>query len=483
MSTNFITPNTKPKQVILSNYQVLRDAKSYGFKNVLNWEHSDPLVVGFKIYRVKYFKSLLKKKYTITQAALEKLTPIKSHITRNNILYNKSLFVTNDNVQFADSGSNKFIQKPEDYKTTDYQEYGFIAKTKDGKYSFVDKNIKFGESYSYFVTAVSLFAYESEPSRPVVVNVEDVESPGAPTEINFEVSAKGILLNFAANKDDDIEFFDLYKRKFDEKDFKKVVRLPATKQAVYYLDREVIPGVDYYYKVYGVDFYDNVSLSAKKLKGYFEDGFRRKKDIPFPEFNLEIKENTAVITGIKNDERIAGYKIERRDDWRYEKGFSSKTYNDVPWPALNTFNSSGSFVFTDYTTREGRIYSYRITSIAKNGIGSSFSVTPPLAVSGGVAFGNIKAKPMPDTSVKFKSFSVQSVDTMQKPIYALVNWKIQGNWSYLILESENVSIQIDDIHTNAYIMLEKGKKYNFTVKLFDSNEIESDRLTGISVTT
>lgn len=484
----FFDTDKKPQIPSINAYKIERDVKFLGYKVRLAWtsDFDQSKILGFKIWKSNSPVVMLDKEYVITQASLERLTGIKTFYAQNNVLYNKIFFSQNSKVKFFDSNSNRFdkINEEENLLKLQFSQIDFVDKNEEGLYEFTDKNVKFGETYYYAISLVTTSFFETSTSAPVRINIEDLEFPDPP---KFEISESpnGAILFISTNvKSEDVVSFDVYRREENEETFEKVANVLSEGNNVSFIDSTTIPGKKYYYKVYSVDFFGNVSRYSNEKFFTFDSIFSSKKDSLFPSFKISSRDGVFYINLYKNSEDIVGYKIERKDVWKFDNGYEIKEYNYIPWPNVNFFDQNGIVEFIDRGVSKGRTYSYRVTSVRKNGVSATYWVTPPLEVSDEIMYeANIKAQ-IPEPDVFMSNFSIDILDSKQFPIYAKLEWETTGNWTHGIIyiekyygsnNSESIEtlpgIRVDSIHKFIYLdNLEDGYNYNITMNLFDKDD-------------
>lgn len=490
MSYSAIKPSTndpRPSTPEILSFKIERDSGFAGYRVRFRWVSDvDPnQIIGFKIWKANSSRVMLDKKYEISQASLERLTSIKSFHTPNNVLFNKMFFSQNSKVTFFDSNSTRFDKPNEttEFSQLKFVEIDFIKEELDGLYEYKDRNVKFGETYYYSISLVTKNLEETQRAEPIQINIEDLEIPDAP-KFSVEESATGALINIYTNtKAEDVTAFLVYKRREDEKHFEKVVRLSAEGNVVNFIDSKIIPGKKYFYKVYSVDFFENISYYSEEQSFIFGSIFSSKKGTQFPTLTITAESDSSTIE-IKNlDDGIIGYRIERRDVWKFDKNFEIKTYNQIPWPSINFFNEENKIILVDRTVKSQRAYSYRITGIRKNGSLANFWVTPSLKISDDLSYSSKLAPENKDKNLLLKSFSINIIDERQSPIYSKVSWNFEGDWCYLALEiqqlvgrsnveppTEPEIYKADSIHDFIYLNnLKSGNNYIINMKVYDNN--------------
>lgn len=461
-------------------FKVESDTRFTGFKIRLFWTYNIreyPNVIGFKIYRATLPKPKLKKKYTITQKILEKTTGIHSFPTKSNILYDKSRFSQNSLVRFESSNSNKHDKAEGEIYSYNYVSLHLLrANVYQVNYFFEDRNIKFGETYSYYVTAVTSDFRETTPV-PVLVSVEDLSTPPAPSYFEVSEIDKGLLL-IIGSKNKDVTKFKIYRREDSEKEFELLTEIDNNQQNVYYTDVDIFPKKNYVYRVYSENIFGNISLEGAEKVGVF-------RYTPITT-NIEYQPSIQIDGGregvrirVKNErpDKVHSVRIERRDDWRFERGFNLKSYNGFPW-TNNHFFSGNVVDFTDKAVVEGRAYSYRITSFDLKGFPIAYYISPPLVP--GDSYSSVLNNQSPIfEKPSILSFDLDVVNSRQLPVFVKCSWQISGDWSYLIIKTDQ-DIKIDNIHKSVFLDIFKpGNKYNIAVEVYDLNNQKTDEYRNI----
>ena len=478
----------------IDSFNVERDRNFVGYKVNLNWSYDEDDILGFKVWRSRSQKVLLRKNYVIDQTALERISGLTSFPTRNTALFNKQYFSQNSKLKFFQSNSTRFDKPDETNDVTihRFSEVGFVQRDSDGQYSFCDRRVKFGETYFYVIAAVNTHGFESPKSNQCTVCVEDLNHPDSPSRFDLSLGPSSISVVIGTKiKAKDVKAFKIFRKLLDNKkrEFEEVAEV-ATEATdfVDFLDFNVIPGRRYEYKVYSIDLFGNLSFSASASSIAYPVGFDRKGDVPDPDVKIEIDENGHVIfTGEKNHPKIVGLEIERRDAWRFEQKFERKTFVGKPWPGVNAFDASGSMEFIDRTADLGRVYQYRITTIRNNGRPATYLVTPHIRIERGFQFPSGTFGDFETPSSSLERLTVDVADSKQEPVYTQLSWSISGAWDYLVLdirdpdsdeEGDNsksaVSVKIDnipgrnDVHIDE---LERDNSYIITGKVYLDDEL------------
>ena len=206
----------------IQSYKIISDKCFRGFRNEIVWTHSDKSTRIFRIYRAKIGAVATKKKYTIDNLALQRLTQLKSYDLPNKTLYDKSLFVQNSKVSFAQSDTTRHDQVGSDPTTFVYKEVGYVRANKTKSFKFIDRDVKFGQTYSYVITGLNNFLRESQKSQPLIVTTELVEMTPLLTYLSGCTIPEGILLRMGSDKGDQVRGFEVFRLDEETKRFEKI---------------------------------------------------------------------------------------------------------------------------------------------------------------------------------------------------------------------------------------------------------------------
>lgn len=472
------------------SFEVVRDIVFVGHNVKLSFSYdlnANPSVVGFKIYKAVLPQPKLKKNYVIDQRALQRISSIKSFSTQNT-LYNKSLFSQNSQLKFKDSNSNKHDKNTGNISSYSFMDAAFVRsefhkfspEKNVKKYFWTDRNVKFGETYAYYVTALTSDFYETPPA-PIQVSVENLKHPNPPNIFQVQETDRGLLLIFGNNQDRNISKFKIYKREDSESGFQFFADVDNDNEMIHFSDLDIIPKRHYIYQIFSEDIFGGISLSSIERSGTFR--------YTSPTRNLEHQPsvyidslNEQVRIRVKNNrpDKVSSVRIERRDDWRFERDFNSKDFNGVHWENNIFFDKDDLVDFLDKTTHQSRTYSYRITSFTKMGHVVSYYLTPPLKPGEIHKLDNIQAP----ISVKPKiiTFNTEVVNEQQNPVFVKASWNIFGDWSYLIVNTGQDKIRIDNLHKVVFLSdFRRGNKYVLNVELYDMTGKKADEYKNIVI--
>src|SRR5690606_23304645 len=128
------------------------------------------------------------------------------------------------------------------------------ANKKKVKYYFNDCNVKFGESYVYYILSVRKDFAHSKKSIETLINIEDIEHPASPDRVIYRTSPFGNFFHITGKSREDIVAFDVFRKKSNEIKYDYLDRVKSDNGSAYFLDSFVSPGILYEYKFYSVDF-------------------------------------------------------------------------------------------------------------------------------------------------------------------------------------------------------------------------------------
>lgn len=464
-------------------YEVKSIASSF-FSVNLTWIYpSDKQtdIIGFKVYKANTQRSLLNKVFNINQKTLEKTSANRNLFSNTNLLYNKSLFSQNSSVKIQNSNSDKYNKKEGELSEYFFQSITFVnvnSNKSSNIYRFTDKNIKFGESYIYYVTAVTKTIKETSPSL-VFVPVEFISHPSKPDYLKISETSQGLLLNFGT-KDKNILDFIVFRKDGDKK-FELLTKISPNTNNVYFTDTEIFPKKLYTYRVYSRDIWGNVSLESVENSKMFNY-------IPFGT-SLELRPDVSIISTdnsfkfkiTNKSNHVTSVRIERMDVWRFEKQFEVKSKDGFSWPT-NMLFVDGVIDHEDDTIQRDKVYSYKITCFNKQGLPVCYIFSSYLKM--GDSFFNELNNKNSYILPKIESFTADIVNRNQTPVHIKLTWNISGEWSYLIVDNGKSRIKIDSIHKLAFLNnFEIGKKYSLKVELYDLNEkkVEEKTVAEISL--
>jgi fibronectin type 3 domain-containing protein len=119
---------------------------------------------------------------------------------------------------------------------------------------YADLNVENGKKYFYSIRAVRKVVktdLEGEGTPEVSITPTDLIAPSSPEGVVAIPLKNGIELNWRRNPEADLLGYYVYRRKQGEKEFRRLIETPLTKET--YLDPHVELGQDYEYAVTAVD--------------------------------------------------------------------------------------------------------------------------------------------------------------------------------------------------------------------------------------
>jgi hypothetical protein len=439
-----------------------------GYKIKLNWK-PNKFAKFYKIYKTSLPKQILDKKFSISQKALEKFTQAQfQQKSTSNILYNKNFFAVNSNIDLQNTNNNRFLDNK---KSMQFQFLAQIMPNKNDQiHTFFDKNVKFGKSYAYFITMVDENLHETQSTAILNIAVQDLQFPNKPDFLNLYDTKNGIVISSSNKKDKDLKSFLIFRRNEEiNSNFEKIAEIDAKKDSLFYVDKDVIPGNQYEYKVFCVDAFDNISLECQiKKKGFNGNLFVNDATIPFPEVKIEKTTKSLKFFVKKNDDSLIGFTIQRKDFFKNDFDFEFKSTSKTLWPNLILFDDKNFGFFEDSSINLNEIYQYRIYTVQKNQRPGAYYFSPIIKLQ---EFDVVDFKNKQDLNFipfKLNSYSFEVVNSKQVPVFIKATINAIG-WSYVLLKSKDGSFfqKIESIHKQFFFQVEKNKKYDLEIIFFN----------------
>lgn len=456
------------QSVLFDSYEIQRDHFYGGFKVKLNWTKI-PNTLFYKIYKAILPKSTIDRNFEIDQRAFEFLSraPILNG-AKSNILYNKDIFIQSKNVNLLNT-SNRFNDVKQNYR---FFEVAQISGNDHSTiFEFIDRNVKFGKAYAYIVTATNTSIQESLKNNQIVVNIQDLESPSEPSIFSAVDMPAGINLSIGNKIDLDVQYFDLYRRNKEiSLEYKLVKRIEAINGLANFSDETVVPGNEYEYKCFSVDFYKNLSSNSSKLVKGFNQIFVNDATIPYPEIEIVKNSKFLKFKVKKNHSKLIGFSVQRKDLWMHEQDFSFKNYSNFIWPNVVLFKN-GEAEFQDSYLESNRNYQYRIFTVLKNQRPGAYFISPVINL---LEFEHFKTKSIlqeKTTPFKLVSYQVNLIDSKQNP--AFLNLKIQtrGYFTHYVIDTGFTKEIVDSFNSNVFLKLEQNKDYSLSIKFYNEDRL------------
>lgn len=142
-----------------------------------------------------------------------------------------------------------------------------LTKTPLKRLIYEDKDFEFGRTYFYKVRAVvneSEPYIESDDSREIKVEAQDVFPPPPPSRIVAIGSREGIALSWEPSPAEDVIGYKIWRRREDEKDFRLLTSQPITELS--FTDTGAVAGYIYEYYLTAVDQQGNESKKSTIIR-------------------------------------------------------------------------------------------------------------------------------------------------------------------------------------------------------------------------
>lgn len=469
------TTNSRLSSISIDSYSFVHDAKSGGFKASLKWFCEDKRVRLFKIYKSVLGADLLKRNYKVDELALSRLTEKKSFALENKILYDKNAFTKNKSIDLTSNGDSH-RQSYKDSSTSVFFQVAFIRSNNTGEYTFVDRNVKFGESYYYQIVGVVNDLRETPKTKPVLVTAELPSAPPPPDVVTTKITSEGILMTIGnRNHGSMIQGYEIHRLNKKTKKYELVffVVKKEISDFVNFIDSPDELGFEEHYKIFSVNIFGTKSISSKKMSVIFDTIFEKKRETEIPKFELFKEENSLKIRIYNTNSRF--FKVERKDLSRNEQKFSLKSKNGIFWNQSNYFDINKEYIdFIDLSVRENENYQYKITNIENLGDDGGFVITPSIKFEEGLKYKSYDEDPeSKNKNASLTDLQVFVKDRKRNPSLVYLRWNHSGEDSnYFKLKftsgmSEN--LEIDGSLSEVLIELDKGKEYSFDFCVFSED--------------
>ena len=312
------------------------------------------------------------------------------------------------------------------------QKVGDIAE-----FYFADDSVTYGGGYKYFIVTVDKQMAQSARSAVVDAVVEAIRVPPRPQMVDASVDEKSVTLAMIV-EDQLVEKFEIHRMDTNPNRKSQVIAEVISGQAGFtiepvlrdiqsnnfvlvgeclnnqrfgatFIDKDVVPGHPYIYRVYSVDIFGNKSESPFEVSAYISDAQDHFVPLKAPSIMAEVDAKTKKmrITFSSNEPTIQRMRLERRDMTSGETDFSAPGspsrvimgYGREPlknrislqgellagrdpdnvWTGF-FMNTGKTQVFIDQSVQFDHVYQYRIFGEDRYGNRSSHGFTSPIVV-------------------------------------------------------------------------------------------------------
>lgn len=314
---------------------------------------------------------------------------------------------------------------------------GFSAKKIGDRYYYTydDNSVMFGRQYQYYVVSVNKHMVQSNRSSIVSVDIDGLRVPPRPKAV--VVKSDGVFATLVASVDDQlVEKFEVWKKdevasqtkrqislKTVDNGFSLVAEMLSSEQesGANWIDKFVIPGHSYVYRVYSIDIFGNKSETPFEVRVTIPNKFEAvNSNLTTPSILAEVDSKTQKIkiTIYCRDENVKKIRLERRDLTIDQHNFvvpteSARTVlgqfslkhssfahgeriqdgDNSTWTGYFD-NENGKIDFIDRLVSFDRTYQYRVYGVDDVGNRSSYDYSRPVLVS---------RRPMINTPVNLSS--------------------------------------------------------------------------------
>jgi len=305
------------------------------------------------------------------------------------------------------------------------------------EFYFTDESVRYGRGYKYFLVTIDNNMMQSARSIMTTSVVEGMRVPERPATVSADVDQTSVSLAITVG-DQLVEKFEIYRfedsvdrkqtavsrtiadkegfsvrsyiREISENNYLLIGEAPnPPKAGAQFVDRTVIPGRHYIYRVYAVDIFGNKSESPTVVEAFVPDLEQQFVDLQAPSILAEVDAATHLIriTFSCDDEHVERLRLERRDltigqitfctpnePPRVQFGLGrlkgrkalegERLYDtslDFSWNGIFPSLHHQQQVFIDKTSAIDHIYQYRMFGEDRYGNKTSYAFTSPLMVS------------------------------------------------------------------------------------------------------
>ena len=272
------TPST-PFQPNLSNpnllfIEILQDRLKKPYLK-LNWESERQDIDSGQVTGFYVFRLLLPDTQAITHKNTIEVTSVIVDKLGNSIKKDAlPLSYLNNNLaneqQFTTYVSSSVSVVQSDYVKIATINYSDYLKQQSNKLvsvtdrniiqmSFEDKDIKYFQTYEYYIAYVTKVSLLVRPkSSTIVVTVDKNITPAPPISfLSKQVSEKEVYLSLTVNPSDDVGSYIIFKKAQNEISFKKVLESKINSNTSVILDKSIEYGKSYKYRVFLQDIFLN----------------------------------------------------------------------------------------------------------------------------------------------------------------------------------------------------------------------------------
>jgi len=460
--------NTKLPSIAIDSYDFYHDPIAGGFKSKLRWTATDPRIKVFRVFRAKIGADMLKKNYKVDELTLSRYTQKKSFPLYGKILYDKNSFSKNKSVDLK-TDSTAHTQTYQDSSTVNYFQVGSVRSNKSGDYSFVDSNVKFGESYYYQIQGILSDLRTTSLSKPALISGEVFDYPDHPDFTSLKVSSDGILMTIGnTNGGSKIRGYEIYRENSDTKKYEFIffVEKKQIDDFVCFIDGPEKIGTLIKYKIFSVDLFGNKSINSKRREIFFDTIFEKKRDTEIPKVRIFRDQNYTIVRVYKS-ETFKFFNIKRKDVWLNESGFSFKTKNGISWQGTIGFSENTDYTdFIDPTSHEGKIYQYKISSLERTGEEGGLFISPAIQIDSSLDYYSFDRTELKEKNeLKFENFSFTIKDRKRERGLLSLKWthSLPESFYFKIVFTSGKKdvIYVDSMLSEVFLQVEKGKEYSF----------------------
>jgi hypothetical protein len=215
---------------------------------------------------------------------------------------------------------------------------------------YVDKDIKVGESATYYLRRVDMFAREGEPSKYFKAKMKVLKNIKPKVVQNLFVVSKDTKIKIKWSKNYNVLGYNIYRSKIYQGNFRKINKKLIKKEV--YFDKNFEVDKNYYYYVTAINMYGESKPSVIML------AYARDTTKPLKPTNLIVKVKPGLVSlkwDIVKDKNLAGYRV-----------YVSMDENAAQWSLINKDILKTNYFDHNRSKTLSRFpYYYRVSAVDK----------------------------------------------------------------------------------------------------------------------
>ncbi len=309
----------------------------------------------------------------------------------------------------------------------------FLERGEFLELAVVNEKVDYGDAVNYFAILVGANGIKSMRSNIVYVKTEKLIPPKKPNDFFTSINARGILISILS-QDSEPEKFEIYRKQlnslinvddsktinvfnsnnglFCSSDSRKLLKnefvqvgevINPRKTSATFVDRDVLSGKTYKYRVYSVDIFGNKSVDPLEFDVFYSFMLKKgKNSLSKTSISVDVDQKTKKIKVllINDDKRITSLRLERRnltlnqtlftvpqfpgrlDLKPKNRGEPYSNENKLIWNGVIEKNKieKNKIEFIDIDSKIDNIYEYRVYGLDKFGNKSDYTISKKISI-------------------------------------------------------------------------------------------------------